>query len=56
MVKLFRVGVALFLTLICVSSFVSVSTVSPAWAVDSWTQVGSDIDGEAAGDTAGQSV
>ena len=56
MVKLFRVGVAFFLTLICVSSFVSVSTVSPAWAVDTWAQVGSDIDGEAAGDTAGRSV
>jgi hypothetical protein len=56
MVKLFRVGVAFFLTLICVSSFVSVSTVSPAWAVDTWTQVGADFDGEAASDNSGNSV
>jgi len=56
MVKWFRVCIAFFLALICVSSFVSVSTVSPAWAVAAWTQVGSDIDGEGAGNFSGSSV
>ncbi|MBJ7432915.1 MAG: hypothetical protein JHC62_00510, partial [Microbacteriaceae bacterium] len=49
-------SVAFFLTLICVGSFVSVSTVSPAWAVAAWTQLGADIDGEAASDYSGTSV
>jgi len=56
MVKMFRVGFAFFLALICVGSFASVSTVSPAWAVDAWNQVGSDINGEAANDASGSSV
>jgi hypothetical protein len=56
MVKMFRVGFAFFLALICVGSFASVSTVSPAWAVDAWTRVGSDIDGEAADDNSGSSA
>ena len=56
MVKMFRVGIAFFLALICAGSFVSVSTVSPAWAVAAWTQLGSDIDGEAANDYSGISV
>jgi len=56
MVKMFRVVIAFFLALICVGSFVSVSTVSPAWAVDAWAQVGSDIDAEATGDQSGSSV
>jgi hypothetical protein len=33
MAKKFRVGFAFFLALVSVGSFVSVSTVSPAWAV-----------------------
>jgi hypothetical protein len=56
MVKKFRVGFAFFLALVSVGSFVSVSTVSPAWAVAAWTQVGSDINGEAASDYSGVSV
>jgi hypothetical protein len=56
MVKMFRVGVAFFLALICLTSPVFVSTVSPAWAVAAWSQVGSDIDGEAAYDQSGDSV
>jgi hypothetical protein len=56
MVKKFRVGFAFFLALVSVGSFVSVSTVSPAWAVGAWTQVGSDIDGEAASDYSGSAV
>ena len=56
MVKLFRVGFAFFLALISTISLGAVSTVSPAWAVDGWVQVGSDIDGEAAGDYSGKSV
>jgi len=49
-------GFALFLALISVISLGAVSEVSPAWAVDGWVQVGSDIDGEAAGDYSGKSV
>ena len=56
MVKIFRVGVAFFLALVCVGSFVSVSTNSPAWAVNDWTQVGSAISGEASSDNSGDSV
>jgi LPXTG-motif cell wall-anchored protein len=56
MVKLFRVGFAFFVSLVCVISPVSFSVVSPAWAVTEWTQVGADIDGEAAGDQSGGSV
>ena len=56
MVKTFRVGFAFFLALVSVISLGAVSTVSPAWAVGAWTQVGSDIDGEAAGDYSGKSV
>ena len=56
MVTKFRMGIALFLAVISVTSPVFVSTVSPAWAVATWTQVGSDIDGEAANDASGYSV
>ena len=56
MVKLFRVGFTFFVALVCVISPVSFSLVSPAWAVTEWTQVGSDIDGEAAKDESGRSV
>ena len=56
MVKMVRVGIAFFLALICAGSFVSVSTVSPAWAVAAWSQVGSDIDGEATYDESSTSV
>jgi hypothetical protein len=56
MVKMFRMGFAFFLALISAISLGAVSTVSPAWAVDGWVQVGSDIDGEAAGDYSGKSV
>jgi len=49
-------GFAFFLALISVISLGAVSTVSPAWAVAAGTQVGSDIDGEAADDYSGNPV
>ncbi len=56
MVKMFRIGFRFFLALISAISLGAVSTVSPAWAVAGWVQVGSDIDGEAAFDYSGKSV
>ena len=56
MVKMFRVGIAIFLALVSVTALIAIATVAPAWAVAGWTQEGSDINGEAAGDSSGHSV
>lgn len=57
MVTMFRTVFAFFLALISVTSSVFVSAVPPAWAGHSvWSQVGGDINGEAAEDSSGRPV